>query len=74
VRDSRTPRENTTQDWATTVDHEHLAQVREQPVPAARLSRHRVVSCGPDDTDGFPRRTASRDLYSWSSISPSANR
>jgi topoisomerase IV subunit B len=31
VRDSRTPWENTTRDWAVTVDHEHIAQIREQP-------------------------------------------
>ena len=31
VRDSRTPWENTTHDWAAAVDHEHLAQIQEQP-------------------------------------------
>ena len=31
MRDSRTPWENTTHDWAATVDHEHLAQIRQQP-------------------------------------------
>jgi len=35
VRDSRTPWENTTHDWAATVDHEHIAQIREQPATYA---------------------------------------
>jgi DNA gyrase subunit B len=30
MRDSRTSWENTTHDWAAIVDHEHLAQIREQ--------------------------------------------
>ncbi|HEY8653189.1 MAG TPA: ATP-binding protein [Dermatophilaceae bacterium] len=35
MRDSRTPWENTTHDWATTVDHEHLAQIRQLPATYA---------------------------------------
>jgi len=31
MRDSRTSWENTTHDWAAIVDHEHIAQIREQP-------------------------------------------
>jgi topoisomerase IV subunit B len=31
VRDSGTPWVNTTHDWAAAVEHEHLAQIREQP-------------------------------------------
>jgi len=35
VRDSRTPWENTTHDWAAAVDHEHLADIRQQPATHA---------------------------------------
>lgn len=35
MRDSRTPWENTTHDWAAAVDHEHLAQIRQQSVTYA---------------------------------------
>ena len=35
MRDSGTPWENTTHDWAATVDHEHFAQIREQPATYA---------------------------------------
>ena len=35
VRDSRTPWENTTHDWAAAVDHEHLEQIRQQPATYA---------------------------------------
>ena len=35
MRDSRTPWQNTTHDWAATVDHEHLAQIRQQPATFA---------------------------------------
>lgn len=35
MRDSRAPWENTTHDWAATVDHEHLAQIRQQPATYA---------------------------------------
>jgi DNA gyrase subunit B len=35
MRDSSTSWENTTHDWAALVDHEHLAQIREQPTTYA---------------------------------------
>jgi len=35
MRDSRTSWENTTHDWAAIVDHEHIAQIREQPTTYA---------------------------------------
>jgi DNA gyrase subunit B len=35
MRDSRTSWENTTHDWAAIVDHEHLAQIRDQPTTYA---------------------------------------
>ena len=35
MRDSRTPWENTTHDWAAAVDPEHLAQIRQQPATYA---------------------------------------
>jgi topoisomerase IV subunit B len=35
VRDSWTPWENTTRDWAAAVDHEHIAQIRELPATYA---------------------------------------
>ena len=35
MRDSRTPWENTTHDWAAAVDPEHLGQIRQQPATYA---------------------------------------
>jgi hypothetical protein len=35
MRDSSTSWENATHDWAAIVDHEHLAQIREQPTTYA---------------------------------------
>jgi topoisomerase IV subunit B len=35
VRDSRTPRENTTHNWAATVEQAHVSQIREQPATYA---------------------------------------
>ena len=39
MRISGTPWENTTHDWAASVDHEHLAQIREQPATAGSTRR-----------------------------------
>ena len=35
MRDSGTPWGITTHDWAASVDHEHLAQIRQQPATYA---------------------------------------
>jgi len=47
VRDSGTSWVNTTHDWAATVDHEHLGQIREHPATCAPGGvRHLILGQG----------------------------
>jgi topoisomerase IV subunit B len=43
MRDSSTSWENTTHDWAAIVDHEHLAQIREQPTTYAQGGMEHLI-------------------------------